>query len=436
MRNKDNKLGFYVADKRHYDYFGNVWTELRKRDIPFELVINDQLSEVKQSVKDEYDQEMVSIARQTGHDWVTLTDVLLHKKRYKVLVTTFTFKFGVRSPEVSVSENLIRGSYRAIQRMLRLFRSNLFSESLDSLYRQYELDKLQLPEVLAGDIVVQFPKGMDIHLAKFPDPQTQEIIDLYLCHGDFDSNLVHTRTQKPYAVIGYPRYDNLIDPELKRAKNLRTEFGIPTDKPIIAWLPTYVPRQGNDDFNIDNWAPIVAELTRKFAVIVRPHPKRVERDREILFNKLSAYGFYVDLVAERDMSEMYAGAEFTLCDYGGVVFSSVYTDQNLILLNHPDHESEHQRKENLIVYQIRDQLLSVSFEQANQKSDILISLTHDNELWVHQARIRNKVREQFFGGVEAGHGSELAADVLSTVLKEGRSSNIFKQRNETVVHAS
>ncbi len=422
-----NKIGFYVVDKRHYDYFGNVWTELQKRGIPFELIINDQLSEVKQSVKDEYDLEMVSIAKHKGHSWITLTDVLKKGCKYKVFVTTFTFKFGVRSPETTLIENVVRRGYRAIQKILRLFRSNLFSESLESWYRQYELDKLQLPEVLAGQIVVQFPKGMDIHLAKFPDPQTKDIIDLYLCHGDFDSNLVQTRTKKPCAVIGYPRYDNLVDPELKLAKNIRTEFGIPSDKPIVAWLPTYVPRQGNDDFNIDSWAPFVAELTKNFAVIVRPHPKRVERDREILNDKLSSFGFYVDLVAERDMSELYAGAAFTLCDYGGVVFSSVYTDQNLILLNHPEHDSEHQRKENLIVYQIRDQLLNVGFEQANQEPDILIKLTQNKEIWDQQSRIRDKVREQFFGGVEAGRGSELAAEILDNVLSEGRSSNIFKQ---------
>jgi len=418
MTNHVHKIAFFVVDKRHFDYYGNVLKALEKQAIPFEVVINDKLSEVKSVIGDAYEREMVEVAVKTGFPFTTLSQVLDSKIKYEVVVTTFTFKYRYRSGKASIRESVVRAGYRAFQKVLRLTRSVLLSSSLESWLNEYELSKLELPETLIGRKIVQFPKGMDIHLGRYPDPETEPLIHHYLCHGRFDSSIIAQKSSKPYSVIGYPRYDDLVDPELAKARTLRNEFGIPPDKPIVTWLPTYVPRQGNPDFNIDHWAPYVATLQEQFAVIVRPHPKRVEKDRDLLLNKLSAFGFFVDLVAERDMSEMYAGSEFTVCDYGGVVFSAVYTDKKLILLNHPDHEETAHWKQNINVYRIRDILRSIDYSSALEDPDILLHEINHTQRWDEQAEVRKRIREEYFGGVRGGEGSDVTARELAQILKQ------------------
>lgn len=410
------KIAFFVVDKRHFDYYGNVLDELKRQNIPFELVINDMLSGVKASVSGSYDHEMVDVALKSGYPFTTLSKAIESVTRFDVVVTTFTFKFKYRKNKSTFGEKLIRIGYRAMQKVLRMTRSSLLSESLVSWLNDFEASKLHLPETIIGEKIVQFPKGMDIHLGKFPDKETRPIIHHYLCHGRFDSNIIAKKTTTPYSIIGYPRYDGLSDPELAKAKELRAEFGIDAHKKIVTWLPTYVPRQGNPDFNIDHWAPFVAKLVGEFAVIVRPHPKRVEKDRELLYNKLSAYGFYVDLVAERDMSEMYAGSEYTICDYGGVVFSSVYTDKNILLLNHPIHEDSKDWKETINVYKIRETLHAINFDQAISDSMILKNEIENESRWNEQKIIRQAIRDEYFGGVKSGEGSKAAAQVLKEIL--------------------
>jgi hypothetical protein len=416
MSSHKQKIAFFVVDKRHFDYYGNVLLELNRQKIPFELVINDMLSDVKVGVKESYDDEMVEVAKTTGFEFTTLSNAIASKVTYEVVVSTFTFKFKYRKTQATFGEYLVRSGYRVLQKVLRLTRSSLLSSSLESWLSDFEASKLHLPETILGKKVVQFPKGMDIHLAKFPDKQTKPFIHYYLCHGRFDSNIIAKKTTTPFAIIGYPRYDGLSDPELAKAKGLRAEFGIESDRKIITWLPTYVPRQGNPDFNIDHWAPFVAKLVEKYAVIVRPHPKRVEQDRELLFNKLSAFGFHVDLVAERDMSEMYAGSEFTICDYGGVVFSAVYTDKNLLLINHPVHEESSNWKENINVYKIRDSLHSIRFDEAEQDPEILLKEVQNEQRWIEQKVIRENIRDEYFGGVMSGEGSKAAVNVLKDIL--------------------
>lgn len=410
------EIAFFVVDKRHFDYYGNVLDELKRQNVPFELVINDMLSGVKATVSGSYDNEMVEVAKRTGYPFTALSKAIESGIRFEVVVSTFTFKFKYRKNNVSLAEKLIRFGYRAMQKLLRMTRSSLLSSSLESWLKDFEASKLHLPETIIGEKIVQFPKGMDIHLAKFPDKETRPIIHHYLCHGRFDSSIIAQKTTTPYSIIGYPRYDGLSDPELAKAKELRAEFGISDQQKIITWLPTYVPRQGNPDFNIDHWAPYVAKLVGEYAVIVRPHPKRVEQDRDLLFKKLSSFGFYVDLVAERDMSEMYAGSEFTICDYGGVVFSAVYTDKNLLLINHPIHEESSNWKENINVYKIRDSLQALSFQEAENDPDILLKMVQDKARWNDQKVLRQAIRDEYFGGVKGGEGSKAAAQVLKEIV--------------------
>ncbi len=416
MESNLRKIAFFVVDKRHFDYYGNVLVELEQQHIPFELVINDLLSNVKASVSESYDQEMVEVARKTGYPFTTLSRAIEAGTKYEVVVSTFTFKFRYRKQKTTLDESLVRAGYRAMQKVLRITRSSLLSSSLESWLKDYEHSKLHLPETIIGKKVVQFPKGMDIHLGRFPDKETNPFICHYLCHGRFDSTIIARETTTPHSMIGYPRYDGLSNPELAKARALRAEFGIDAQKKIITWLPTYVHRQGNPDFNIDHWAPYVAKLMDEYAVIVRPHPKRVEKDRDLLYHKLSAFGFYVDLVAERDMSEMYAGSEVTICDYGGVVFSAVYTDKKLLLINHPVHEESNDWKETIQVYKIRDTLDAINFDQAEKDPEILLKEVHNEARWSGQKVIRQHIRDEYFGGVKSGEGSKAAASVLKDML--------------------
>lgn len=412
------KIGFFVSDKRHFDYFKNVFDAMYKSEVPFDMIINDTRNEANASISDEYNRSMLEIAQQMGFPFRLLSEVVLQPMKYPYVVTTYSFKYTIRTEVPKVPERIIRFIVKAIIKLSALIRLQTIQRRIYDLLSDYEKQFRVSPERSIAEKVILFPKGLDLKMNKYPDPAIISEVDEYFCHGHIDADLIRLKTGKMATIIGYPRYDTLNSHREKLINDLTQEFQLDRSKKLISWIPTYVPREGNPDFNIDNWLPFIQPLLDDYEIIVRPHPKRIERNANELLDRFKKLGFHIDILAERDMNQLYAASDFIFCDYGGVVFSSIYTDSNLLMLNHANHEEEHDLQKHLLVYQVREKLLNINIMEVEKNPGSIKNLLHNSSVWDEQYKQRSELRKDCFGGIEAGKGSILAAAKLRELLEK------------------
>ena len=80
------------------------------------------------------------------------------------------------------------------------------------------------------------------------------------------------------------------------------------------------------------WINHISKLTSKFNVIIRPHPKLLNKDKQIL-SMLKDKNFFVDTNSDRKMGDIYKISDLIICDYGGTIFSAIFLEKPIVLLN-------------------------------------------------------------------------------------------------------
>jgi len=89
--------------------------------------------------------------------------------------------------------------------------------------------------------------------------------------------------------IGYPKYMNPVSTEIAK-KNIRNVFDIENNRPLILWMPTYIKGDNENGSNIGLWVNFIAKLKDDFNIIVRPHPKTISTNVDVI-DILKEYGF-------------------------------------------------------------------------------------------------------------------------------------------------
>ena len=114
-------------------------------------------------------------------------------------------------------------------------------------------------------------------------------------------------------------------------------------------MPTHIKFKSEWLDNINLWSPFVRQILDKYSVIVRPHPKSIAVNPNIV-NKLTEMGFAVDIKGNRELKVLYKAADLVLADYGGSVMSAIYMKKKIVLLNMPDSsEFARWRKEGMYI---------------------------------------------------------------------------------------
>jgi hypothetical protein len=412
-----HKIGFFVSDKRHFDYFKNVFEALHQKKVPFHMIVNNTRNEANAIISDEYNHSMMEIAQQLGYPYRLMSELIESRAKYSYVVTTYSYKYTIRTDLPKLPEKLVHNTVRVLMRLSRWVKWNGALSKLQAFHIAFDQKFRVTPEKFIGDKVILFPKGLDINLMRHPNPPLTGLVDEYFCHGPIDGRLIEEQTGKKPTMIGYPRYDTLKTLQETYKSKLATEFDLDPAKKIISWIPTYVNRNGNRDYNMDDWLPFLESLLTEYEILVRPHPKRIEMGADNLIKKLKTAGFKVDVLAERDMNQLYSASDYILCDYGGVVFSSIYTGSKLLMLNHSDHQSEMESHYPLFVYKIREQLLNIDTIQLKMNQLNLSNLLKDEKLWLENEKLLNRLLMECFGGIKVGEGSQITALKLKELLE-------------------
>lgn len=409
----NSEIAFYIADKRHFDYFGNVISELKKMGLEPVAVINDTRNSFKSyPVDEDYAVEMINLAQEKGYTTVSSSEAIMCGRKFQVVVSTFSYVYKVPLGKVLISNKLIKFVAKTIGHWLKsVAQSGLKKRIVYFASDEYSVREWGYPEHLLADKTVFFPKGLDVN-DDYPNSLLRDIADVYFCHGNFDRRIMEKNIDKEVYPIGYPRYDRLAEKVEASVISLQEEFDMDRSRPLICWLPTFF--RGKE--NIMEWLPHFESLVEKFNVLVRPHPKQLELDASSLLKKLSLSGLFIDQLDSRDMTKVYAESHLVCCDYGGTIFSAIYTNADLFLLDVTGHDEISRKREKSADILVRNGLFHMTPAEA-EKQGGLLKIMQDSKLRESQREGVKQAREDFFGNVSIGEGAFKTANLLFSYLK-------------------
>lgn len=251
---------------------------------------------------------------------VLFLDDVMYKRKYKVLVTNHFF-----------GGNSITTSF-----ISRLFYIIIKSLSKMGLSLKIQVNQQYFQKIL-GEYNVRFMYGADTGGVKI-NKIYNHVFDEFFCHGPHDGLIVNQLFAGSIFEMGYPRYDSyFINKDNKDLKNkVIKSLGGDVFRPTILWIVTV-----SEYFStIEKYADVMEGLTEKYNVVLRPHPLEINPKSSRYNRKVDEIvrsgRFLISLDASESLSNLYLIADYVFCDYGGSIFSALYLNKKIILLDHED----------------------------------------------------------------------------------------------------
>lgn len=252
-----------------------------------------------------------------------------------------------------------------------------------------------------GEINVRFMYALG--KAKHNFSWWNRLYDVILCHGPYQIERLAYCHGTLKLQMGYPRYDGYAESVARRSET-RKGLGLLVDRPVLLWLPTW-----RELSSIELHAQGLASLGDLAQVVVKPHPLTLteEPERCALLRRL---GFTIVEDELVDITDLYAMADWVAADYGGPIFSALYLDKPLLLLNVPAAQEDSLTGEDSPDVQVRKLLPSYSAGDISGLRKALL----DDGFGQKQAEIREAVRRQYFAPYQ-GRSASVAAAYLENL---------------------
>ncbi len=380
----EKKIGFWINEEYIYDHYKNVLLLLDKDK--FELILDDKFNS-------DAHVQFCDLIRGDGWSFVYFGNVLDIKK-YSILVTHLAFGEGCIDlpPLYTRFAHII---ISIINLPLRTFGKVLFPVGR----KQYFQRRL-------GLVNYRFMYGADLNDRLWP---SNGLYDLFFCHGPNDAEVMRRLYLKPTVIMGYPRYDRFFDDAKNEEKliSVKNRLGCSSNKSNILWISTV----STEFSTIEIYAPAIAELTRKYNVILRPHPLEIERNstryRQNVREIADSGTFLSNTKYFDDLCELYLVADLVLVDYGGSIFSAVYLDKKILLLNNPKAKNDIGIMDSNSM-DARQFLPSINPEDSHKISELI----SDQAFWNRWRDRQDDCRLKYFGDAR-GNSAKVVAKYLN-----------------------
>lgn len=201
----------------------------------------------------------------------------------------------------------------------------------------------------------------------------------------------------------------------KKKNNLSFIFknqGFDNKKKIIYWLPTFVDTYGEKNKNIELWIPKLLFLKKNYNLIIRPHPK-FNLDNSILKKKLVFHNLIIDNKLDQKIGNIIISSDIILCDYGDAIFSSLYLNKPIILLNFLKDSYFVRSLVNVNSLDIKTRSQFINLNLSCSQRDIRESV--ENCLNRNFKKNILKCKKNIFGSKKADNASKLAKILLKNI---------------------
>lgn len=207
---------------------------------------------------------------------------------------------------------------------------------------------------------------------------------------------LHMFDLKPDQVLvcGYPKNDCLANVTLQQTMQIRKKLGIPNNKKVILYAPTF--REDNPTgislpLNLNKWKEILGE---DYVVLFRAHP--IISD-SINFDGLD--GFFIDVSKYPDNVDLMIASDILVSDYSGIFFE-------FAILNRPmycfAYDYDEYIKTRGLYFDIRKELPGGFLNE----EDLLKLIKSGEDVMVSVRAFANKYVTEY------GHATEKAVNVI------------------------
>lgn len=230
-----------------------------------------------------------------------------------------------------------------------------------------------------------------------------ELYDVILCHGPYQVEQLASCSALKLE-MGYPRYDGF-QAQFEDRVAIRQRLGFDSTKPLVLWMPTW-----QELCSLEAFMPAVKQLSSEYDLLVKPHPLTVTYEPERL-KLIQDSGLTYLTDASVDITDLYAAADCVLTDYGGSIFSALYMDRPIVLLDSPealDHKHTGEQSPDLLA---RDSLPHLSAEEALLALSSTVADAMEGSAW---SAGRRRMRARYFKS-HNGSSAVVAADHLRSL---------------------
>lgn len=389
-----NRFAFLLHDPLMLVHYADVWRAMRPSY--FTIVLTEFFS-----------------SDVNGNERMGLSDFLKHvyEEGYEVKLIKEIISCGIKF-EYVVTNHVISGTTMngkpetAGVYFNKLLNRFLLQIGKDFVWK-FEVDRdLYLP-LQVGKKQIRYMYGADISDG-WSLQSWNNIYDIFLCHGVNDEREIKKRFKGKTLIMGYPRYDRFFSGDMDLS-NIRREFGVSESKKTVLWMPTL----GGDYSSIPLFAGPLSTISRKYNIIVRPHPFSFVQEKDFI-SLLEKFHFNIDRNAVRDMNELFGVADVILADNGGTPFSAIFLGKNVIFLDVPDDLGSESASSSYIVgssvIELKKHLPVVSHH------DIILleSMLDSEKYYVENKKIIETLFKQYFDSPRGG-GAKRVAEILSSL---------------------
>jgi hypothetical protein len=360
------KIFILINSEREFDYYNNL---VNKYPDKFSFIINDHKKQAN----------YFSFKKKKYYNSIKLSSILNSNKKNKVEVLIST---GLGHLQLITIKSFLKFIYS------RIFGNLILTTKLENFFlivfkRKFTagankcpiFDSIQIEKKISK-LAICFPRGLDLNIKMHPEKRWIKTFDYFFCHSKFDKKIIEKNTSKKAFLIGYPRYKN--------KKNQRNRIR------NILWMPSY-PKYSNDKmFNIKKWLTVFSKLnTKKYKITIKFHPKIFLNNKsKLIFQK------HINVVDDPNQSldKLYSQSDLVICDYGGSIFSALYNEKPIILLN-TDINKYGLNKDNLEIV-----LRKNFYELKNLNEQKLIKLIEDiNKNYLYNKLLIRNLKKKIFG---------------------------------------
>ena len=180
--------------------------------------------------------------------------------------------------------------------------------------------------------------------------------DVRLCQGTYERDIflrVFRSSMEDYHLIGLPCNDRLTSPcDQEEKKRIRERLGVPMDKKVILYAPTFKDDERDDNGTIKAQLHISPQkweyfLGDRYVMLLRLHHEITAA------NPLPPNQFIIDVTAYPDINDLILVSDLLISDYSSIFFDFAITGKPMLCYTYDYDQFENVRG---LYFDIREEL--------------------------------------------------------------------------------
>ncbi len=225
--------------------------------------------------------------------------------------------------------------------------------------------------------------------------------DLFLSQNSDTTPIIARAYDFPEGVVesGYPRNDELRDPDPARVAEIRALLGIPEGNTAVMYAPTW--REEGQQVELLNVVELSERLGPSFTFLQRGHVRTLDLAEVVRHDDV------VDVSTYPQINDLYLAADVLITDYSSMMFDFSVTRRPMIFFT-PDLDEYTDPRVRGVYFDLEEVAAGPVVRTPGEVVELLASI----ESWVPTFADRYDAWNRRFNHADDGHASERAVDAL------------------------